>query len=82
MKNTLQRYGLLGYKMTMSCTSHLFFIVLSYGMAIFETGKKTSGMKCNSNDKRKAWGVALLMLLLSCGYLFFLGYRLCAFGEW
>jgi len=51
-------------------------------MAIFETGKKTSGMKCNSNDKRKAWGVALLMLLLSCGYLFFLGYRLCAYGEW
>lgn len=39
-------------------------------------------MQTGSNDRWKAWGIVATMLLLSCGYLLFLGYRLCMYGEW
>ena len=37
-------------------------------------------MECKPNDKWKAWGVTALMVMLSCAFLLFLGYRLCTYG--
>ncbi len=39
-------------------------------------------MNLNVKDKYRAVMVTVAMLLLSCGYLLFLGYRLCLYGNW